>query len=361
MSLDLGGTCLAFAVQSALAAVRDRELKRLQSVKTMKILMIGGTVFIGRHLVSAALEQNHDVTIFTRGRHNPDLFSEVEHLQGDRRQDLSALQGRDWDAVIDTCGYLPKVVAASVDALIGHVGQYVFLSTINTYAFPPERGFTEESPTVAIPDQMEEKTFMPDTYGPFKVLCEQEVRRGFEESSLILRLGYMFGPHDRPGRFAYWPARMALGGQVLAPSPRDAPLQLADARDSARWTISMIEEGRNGLYNVVGDQATMEETLNSCRDVVKSDAELIWVSPDVLLDADIAWKEVPAWQGPDAANYDLMRADGTKARKAGLTFRPLKDTIRDIYQAYLELPESEQREEFILTAQREQEIIASAV
>lgn len=322
----------------------------------MKILVLGGTVFIGRHLVNAALEQGHDVTIFTRGKHNPNLFPQVERLQGDRRDDLAALQGRDWDVVIDTSGYLPSVVAASVDLLKGHVRQYVFLSTVDTYGYSQAPGFNEQTPTIAPPADIEEKVTY-ETYGPLKVLCEHKVKRGFKDNSLILRLGYMIGPHDRPGRFAYWPARIAQGGEVLAPGPKSAPVQLADARDAAHWTINMIESNQNGIYLVCGEQTTMEELLNTCRDLTNPNAKLTWVDPDTVINAGLNSIHFPTWIPPEFRNIDT--ADATKAYRAGLRLRPLKDTIQDIHHEYQTRPTSEQQKEFELKPEQEEEVLAS--
>ena len=297
----------------------------------LKILILGGTVFLGRHIVEAALERGHEVTIFNRGRHNPDLFPQVEHLQGDRDGDLVALRGRSWDAVIDTSGYVPRVVRASAELLEPAVKEYVFISTISVYADTSRPGTNEETPVGRLDDETVEEV-TGETYGPLKALCEQVVEEVYPGRALIIRPGLIVGPDDPTDRFTYWPRRVAAGGTVLAPGRPETPVQFIDVRDLAGWTIRMVEEHRTGVYNATGPdrELSLGEVLETSKAVTESDAEIVWVPEAFLLERDVApWSELPLWL-PDTEEYrGFHRNDVGRALGAGLTFRPLADTIRD--------------------------------
>src|SRR4051795_10874890 len=198
----------------------------------MRILVLGGTQFLGRHVVDVALERGHDLTLFNRGQTRPELFPDVEKLRGDRDNDLAALEGRDFDAVVDTSGYIPRLVAQTLDAL-GDVGHYTFVSSISVYAdvsTPP----TESSPVAELKEPTEE---VMEAYGELKALCEDVVRERFP-NAFIPRPGLIVGPWDPTGRFTYWPVRLAAGGRILAPAPPDADAQVIDGRDLAAWIVS---------------------------------------------------------------------------------------------------------------------------
>src|SRR3954469_10426948 len=207
----------------------------------MRILVLGGTQFVGRHTVDVALERGHDVTLFNRGQTRPELFPDLEKLHGDRDGDLSALAGRAFDAVVDTSGYVPRIVEQTIDAL-GDVGHYTFVSSISVYAdvsTPP----TESSPLAELKEPTEE---WREAYGELKVLCEQVVRERFPHA-FVPRPGLIVGPWDPTGRFTYWPTRLAAGGRVLAPLPRDAEAQLIDVRDLAGWIVRAAEDSLAGI------------------------------------------------------------------------------------------------------------------
>lgn len=276
----------------------------------MRILVLGGTSFLGRHFVEAALAGGHEPTLFNRGRTNPHLFPDLERLVGDRDGDLGALRGREFDAVLDTSGYLPGPVRATLDAL-GDVGHYTFVSTISVYAdlsTPP----TEESPIA-----------VGEGYGEQKAECEQVVLERFPDA-FVVRPGLIVGPWDPSGRFTYWPLRVAEGGPVLAPAPPDAPAQVIDARDLAAWLLHGAEQRLAGTFNAVDRPTTRTELLAAC-----GPAELVWVPGDFLAASEVEeWMELPLWlHSPDYAG--MLAADPAKAFAAGLETRPLSETARD--------------------------------
>jgi 2'-hydroxyisoflavone reductase len=289
----------------------------------MHILILGGTLFLGRHVVDAALERGDEVTLFNRGQTRPDLFPEVEKLRGDRDGDLGALAGRDFDAVVDTSGRVPRLVSETLDAL-GEVGHYTFVSTISVYAdlsTPP----TESSPLAELQEPTE---VWEEAYGELKVLCENVVRQRFPDA-FIPRPGLIVGPWDPTGRFTYWPARFAAGGRVLAPLPPEADTQVIDARDLAEWILLAAEEKLGGTYNAVGPVTTREHVLETCAAVAGTDAELVWVDPDFLNAQGVEeWMELPLWLY-DEQYRGMLSVDASPAFAAGLRLRSLEDTVRD--------------------------------
>src|SRR5205085_3705642 len=220
--------------------------------------------FLGRATVDAALARGHDVTLFNRGQTNPELYPEVEKIRGDRTEDMSALDGREWDAVLDMATFLPRVVRLSVDALRGRVGRYVYVSSISAYAdfsVPPVEG----APVAQLEDPESESI---DDYGALKAACERIVEDSFGAAALIVRPGLIVGPHDPTDRFTYWPRRVAAGGRVLAPAPPAAPVQFIDVRDLAAWSIAMVEASQTGVYNAKGAAGTltMRYLIERCRE-----------------------------------------------------------------------------------------------
>ncbi len=290
------------------------------------MLVLGGTVFLGRHIVEAALGRGHAVTIFNRGRHNPTLFPDVERLVGDRDGDLSTLRGRSWDAVIDTCGFVPRIVRASADVLARAVGCYVFASSISVYADLTLPDLDEQAQVASLPDPMCEAV-TSEYYGPLKALCEQEVAAALPGRALVIRPGLIVGPYDPTDRFTYWPRRLALGGEVLAPGRPEARVQCIDVRDLASWTVRMVEENRTGTFNITGPKSElrMETLLAACQAAASNDAWFTWIPDPFLLAQGLApWSEVPLWiPGQE------MTINCAKAWDAGLVVRPLDDTIRD--------------------------------
>jgi 2'-hydroxyisoflavone reductase len=289
----------------------------------MRVLVLGGTQFLGRHTVTAALARGHEVTTFNRGRTRPELFPGVEKLHGDRDGDLGALAGRSFDAVVDTSGYVPRVVRETLEAL-GEVGHYTFVSSISVYAdlgTPP----TESSPVRELERPTEN---WREAYGELKADCEDVVRERFP-GAFVPRPGLIAGPWDPTGRFTYWPQRLAAGGRVLVPAPPDAAAQVVDARDLAGWIVRAAEDGLAGTYNAVDRPLTRAELLETCRRTAGADAELVWVAPDFLLARGVGeWLELPLWlASPEYAG--MLSVDPSPAFAAGLETRPLEETVRD--------------------------------
>lgn len=328
----------------------------------MKLLILGGTVFLGRHIVEAALAGGHSVTLFNRGQHNPDLFPEVERIRGDRTGDLEGLRGRSWDAVIDTCGYLPRVVQKSAELLAPAVEHYTFISSVSVYGNISQPGLDETAPVGRLDDPTVE-VIDGETYGPLKALCEEVVEQALPGRSLIIRPGLIVGPNDPTDRFTYWPYRIAQGGEVLAPGRPEAGVQFIDVRDLAAWIVRMVEERRAGIYNAVGpdEPLPLGYVLQTCMAVSGSDAQVTWVSERFLLDAGVTpWSELPVWVPRDetSEHEGLFTVDARKAQAVGLRYRPLEDIVQaTLTWARTELPGRELRAG--LSREREQELLRS--
>ena len=303
----------------------------------MRILVIGGTRFLGRHLVEAALGRGHDVTLFNRGKTNADLFPSVTKLRGDRDSDLSALQGHTWDVVIDTCGYVPRVVSASASALAHSTNQYVFISSISVYAESITSTINELSPVATMPDETVEQV-TNETYGPLKALCEQAAEHAMPGRVLHIRPGYIVGPHDPTDRFTYWPYRVAQGGEVAVPGDPEAPVQFIDVRDLTEWIVRMSEAGRIGTYNATGPASllTMQRFLQTCKDVTRSDARFTWLSEPFITERHLE-ADFPIWTPAEAVYFATV--DCARAIADGLTFRPVEDTIQATLQWNASRPE----------------------
>jgi 2'-hydroxyisoflavone reductase len=327
----------------------------------MKILIIGGTVFLGRHLVDAALARGHTVTLFNRGQHNPELYPEVEKLRGDRDGGLDALRDRQWDVVIDTCGYVPRVVRASANLLAGAVERYAFISSISVYPQFPEPGMDESAPVGTLADPSIEKV-TGESYGPLKALCEQAVEAALSGRTLVIRPGLIVGPHDPTDRFTYWPHRVSRGGEVLAPGRPDRHVQVIDVRDLAEWTIAMVEGRQTGVFNATGPATPLlfDDVLEVSRTVSGADARITWVSEAFLAEREVGpWIELPLWipeSDPDTRGFSDVSV--ARAIEAGLRFRPLADTVRDTLAWVAERPEGHTWRAG-LAAEREAELLAA--
>lgn len=294
----------------------------------MKILILGGTRFLGRHLVESALQRGHEITLFNRGKSNPGIFSEIECLHGDRDGGLSPLEGRNWDAVIDTCGYLPRIVSLSARTLAPRIAHYTFISSISVYNDFSQPGLNENDPVATLDDpQVEQIT--NETYGPLKALCEQAVESELPGRTLVIRPGLIVGPYDPTDRFTYWPVRIARGGEMLAPDGPDWETQIIDVRDLADWNIRMVELSAAGVYNATGPDRplTFGEVLQVSQTVSNSRPEIHWLPEAYLLtNGVLPWSDLPLWL-PGEENSGADKVDVRKAIAAGLTFRPLSDTI----------------------------------
>lgn len=296
----------------------------------MRILMIGGTRFIGRHVVEQALARGHDVTLFHRGRTGAELFPDVEHRLGDRNADLSALADGEWDATVDTCAYVPAQVHELADALGGRGGHHLLVSSVSAYAHPDGPGLTEDSPLAELDDPTVEDV-TNETYGGLKVLCERAATERHGPATLLVRPTYVVGPDDYTWRFPWWVARIARGGDVLAPGPKDAPAQIIDVRDMAAWMVKLLEDGARGAFHAVSPEPvfTWEQQLTAIVDAVgPTGTRLRWLDAEVVQAAGLPEGALPLWSGDDPDPW-MMAADPAKAYAAGLRPRPLADTIRD--------------------------------
>jgi 2'-hydroxyisoflavone reductase len=268
--------------------------------------------------------------MFNRGKTNPDDYPDVERLVGDRRDDVSALAGRQWDAVVDTSAYFPGDVRRSMDALTGAVGHYTFVSTISVYADASTPGM-DETAAVGTIDDPEIEEITGESYGPLKALCEAAAEAAMPGRVANVRSGLIVGPHDPSDRFTYWVRRLGQGGEVLAPDRQDMPVQVIDVRDLAEWIVRLAESGTAGVFNATGPATPhrFDETLEACRAAAGVDASITWVDEGWLVEQKVGpWMELPLWL-PAGEGYDgLSAVDVSRAVGAGLTFRPLVDTCR---------------------------------
>jgi 2'-hydroxyisoflavone reductase len=290
----------------------------------MKLLVLGGTRFLGRHVVQAALDAGHAVTLAHRGRTNPGLFAPAERLTIDRDGDLSALRGQRCDAVIDCCGYRPEQLTRTAEALAeSGAPHYVFVSSVSAHAaFAPGRRYDEDAPLHT----------GTQGYGQEKARAEEAIQAAWPAARVtIVRPGLIVGPFDPTGRFTYWPARIARGGDVLAPGRPERPVQWIDGRDLGAWCVALAAERRGGVFNAVGPQVPMAELLDACVQASGSRARLTWIDDATLVAADApAWTGLPLWVPDDDAEAGgIFLGDNTRAVAAGLRCRPTIDTVRD--------------------------------
>jgi 2'-hydroxyisoflavone reductase len=296
----------------------------------VKLLLLGGPKFVGLALIEASLARGHEVTTFNRGQTNPGAFPEVEELHGDRHGDLEALQGRSWDAVLDTSAYVPQVVRSAAGLLADSVERYMLVSSISVYA-DYSRPTPEDAPLEVLAEGHPDDELLPDyaNYGPLKVLCEQAVEERFPGRALIVRPGLIVGPNDPTDRFTYWPRRVELGRPLLAPAPANGSVQLVDVRDLAEWIVRMVEDGEIGALNATSPDGmhSWESMLAAC-----GATDVLWVDEAFLLERGVEpWRDLPLWipaGDPEMAYFH--RTDVSKAVAAGLTFRSLEETARDV-------------------------------
>ena len=298
----------------------------------MQLLILGGTVFLGRHIIEAALAPGHEITLFNRGQHHAELYPDLEKLRGDRDGGLNALKGRTWDAVVDTCGYVPRLVRDAVRLLADAVDHYTFISTLSVYNDFRVRGLSEEAAVRTLADETIEEVTAGSrgTYGPLKALCEQAAEAVMPGRVLSVRPGLIVGPYDPTDRFTYWVVRVARGGDVLAPPTPEAPIQYIDGRDLAKWIIRMVEGKKTGIYNATGpaERLTFAQFLAACQGTVGQEVTVTWASPSFLAAQQVKpWSDLPLWVPEETRG--LLQVDATKATSDGLAFRPLSETIHD--------------------------------
>lgn len=324
----------------------------------MRLLILGGTIFLGRHIVEVSLADGHDVTLFNRGAHFPELFPDVEKLRGERGGDLSLLADREWDAVIDTSGHIPRDVRASARLLAGHVHHYTFISSINVYPDYSIIGIDESTP-IAPPINPEPTEMSFENYGPLKGMCEAEVEEAMPGRTTAIRAGLIVGPQDFSDRFSYWPGRLNRGGEVLAPGRPERPVQIIDVRDLARWTLRTATDRIPGVFNATGpmEPLTMGRIVDTCRGVAGSNATVTWVDDDFLVENDVgAWVELPLWLPEGSGADGLCGIDINRAVSSGLRFRPLEETIQATLD-WLRLLPPERLPRAGMTAEREHDLL----
>ncbi len=321
----------AFSASSLKPGTAFADMKHLRSNRQLKILILGGTAFLGPAIVRYARSLGHELTLFTRGKTNVDLFPDIEMLTGDRDGDLEALKGRRWDVCIDTCGYVPRIVTDSARLLAKSVGQYIFISTISVFADFSKKGLNEESEVGVLEDaSTEEITGL--TYGPLKALCEQAAEREMPGHTTVVRPGLIVGPMDRSDRFTYWPVRIAKGGEVLTPDRPDIVTQFIDVDDLAMFIVHCAERNILGIYNATSpaEEVTMGEIFNTCKTVSGSDAEFTYVSGKFMEEYEVApWSDMPVYVPLEGSDAGHPYIDVSKALGQGLTFRPISETIRN--------------------------------
>jgi len=301
----------------------------------MRILVIGGTAFVGRHIAQAALDAGHDVTLFHRGKTGTDLFPQAAHLTGDRDSDLSALSAGTWDATIDVCAYFPRQVRSLHEALGERGGRYVYISSVSAYS-PKVPPYYDESAPLATADDLEASQITNENYGGLEAACEQVAATLFGPGTTIIRPTYVIGPYDRSYRFTWWVERIARGGTVLAPGSPEDPIQVIDARDQATFLVGLLERSITGTFHTVSPAppfgfGQMLEEIAAV--VAPPGTQFCWVSSDFLLEQGVDGAVLPLWPGgegeDDGAN--LSTASPAAANAAGLSPRPLRDTVADIH------------------------------
>jgi 2'-hydroxyisoflavone reductase len=320
-------------------AIGQRDDDRKPQPKT--ILMLGGTGFLGPQTVEAALRRGHKVTLFNRGKTRPGLFPDLEKLQGDReKDDLKALEGRKWDAVVDTSANVPRWVKKAAAVLSPSVGHYIYISSISVYADTSKPG-TDETATVATIDDPTTEKIDGRTYGALKALTEKAAETAMPGKVAVVRPGLIVGPEDPSDRFTYWPWRVAQGGEVLAPGAPDDPIQLIDVRDLGAFLVQLIEDKTTGVFNALGPERplAMGQTLAACQEASRSDATFTWVDAEFLEKQGVhAWSDMPAWVPSAGETAGFAKVSNARAIKAGLSFHPIADTAKVTLEWFRSLP-----------------------
>lgn len=364
MALGLAaGAALALGATPAALARRTEK-----APKSLRILVLGGSGFLGPAVVDAALARGHTITVFNRGlteKKKEELYGEhlpagVERLIGNRDPDknadekdpsspkgLTQLEGTaTWDAVVDNSGYVPRIVGASAGLLRDRVKHYTFVSSVSVYAQTSEPNGDESRPLAMIADPKDEDFRHPEKYGALKALCEQAAENAMPGRVANIRPGFIVGPWDPTDRFTYWPQRVAKGGEVLAPGSTDDKVQIIDVRDLAEFIIRNIERNTTGAFHALGPQDGLNwgSFLESCRKVTGGDASFTWVPTDFLLNGHIQLGELPIWLPTSGETAGFHTWNVAKAMGAGLTFRPIEETIRATIEWWNKLPEKRRTE-----------------
>lgn len=367
MSIHRRAFLKSSAAAAALAALRApaRAESRAAAPAPLSVLVMGGTAFLGPHVVRRLLAAGHRVTLFNRGKTNPGMFPELEKLIGDRKGDVSALEGRKFDVVIDTNGYFPRFVRKPLEALKDGVGHYVFISTCSVYPENGEVAIDESSTVAEISEEDAEKAADAGSigaqYGALKVACERAAEALLPGKVTVVRPGLIVGPDDKTDRFAYWPVRVAQGGEVLAPGKPHWEIQFTDVRDVADFAVLTAEQRLFGTFNVDGLErpVPLGTVLETAKEVSKSDATFTWVDLAFLEKQGLRpWADLPAWFPPPEGQDQVPSVSSKKAIAAGLTFRPLATTIADTLAFFAQLG-PDYKPKWTLTPERERLALAA--
>lgn len=358
----LAGGAAAAGMGLISAPAAKAAFTHLAADRKLKILFLGGTAFLGPHTVKYALSRGHQVTLFNRGHTNAQLFPDLEKIIGDRKEGHEGLRGRDWDVVIDTCGYVPRIVGDSARLLADHCRQYIFISSVSVYADFKQQGIDESYPVGTIDDETTEEV-TGETYGPLKALCEQAAEKAMPGRVCNIRPGLIVGPRDRTDRFTYWPVRVQRGGEVLAPGDGSSGIQFIDVRDLGQFIVHCAEINTNGVFNACspGGEMTMRELLTKCKRVSASDATFTWVDNDFLTAKEVQpWSDMPVWVPAEGDEAGFSTISSRKAFSKGMLNRPVTETIRDTLDWWANQPSTRTAKlRAGLTSEREVEILAA--
>lgn len=347
---------------AALAAALPRRAPfAAEPTRKLSLLILGGTRFVGPHFIEAARAHGHSIAIFNRGRTNVGRVKDVEVLNGDRNGQLDALKGRKWDAVLDTSGYVPRHVRLSAELLADNVAHYLFVSSVSVYASFAKPN-DETSPVGKLADESVEKVD-GETYGPLKALCERAAEKAMPGRVTVLRPGLIVGPDDNTDRFTYWPARVARGGEVLAPNSPADRIQIIDVRDLAAFTLRCVDAKTLGTFNLISDPGTftMGTLLEACVQAATNDARPTWVPAAFLAEYKVeGWSDMPVWLNAVGEEAGFADTSVKRAQQAGLTIRPMIDTVSDTLAWHRTRPAERQAKlKAGIALEREREVLAA--
>ncbi len=348
-----GGTALAALLTPALA-----------KTKPLKVLILGGTGFIGPHFVEVLTKHGHAVTLFNRGKRDPEARPGIEQLLGDRNGDVKSLEGRDWDVCIDNSGYTPKNVKLTADLLKGHIEQYIFISSVAVYGDFKGRNIDEGYKLAELPAGEDPGVYKGEFYGALKVLAEKVVEQTYGKNATIIRPSYIAGPGDVTDRFTYWPFRVSKGGQMLAPGKPSDPFQYIDVRDLADFIRVCTEKTVGGQYNLCTPPGfvTIGSLLDTSKKVTGADTKFTWASEKFLEENEIIGEKatgnfMPIWLAEENEDAGILACSSARAQKKGLKYRTLETTIRETLAWQKSRPEDKQKLRAGLTMEKEAELL----
>ncbi len=337
-----------------------------KSKKPLKILFLGGTGFLGPHTVNYAIARGHKVTLFNRGRSKEGLFPDLEAIVGNRDpkidKGLAGLKGKQWDCVIDTSGYVPRIVNASSKLLAPHCQHYLFISSISAYADFTKSGMQEDAAVGTLEDTTVE-TIDGETYGPLKAYSEQAAENNFKGRTTVIRPGLIAGPRDRTDRYTYWPVRIAKAGEVLAPGDGQDYVQYIDVRDLGQFIVHCLEQKAFGIFNATSpmDNETTQDMLGHCKQALSSNAAFTWADTDFLQQHEVMpWAGMPLWVPRNGEIGGISRINSSKAEQLGLNARPRSETAVDTFTWFGQ--QTEARRKMLragISSKKETEVLAA--